>query len=122
MARRLERGEVRLYRFPRPDKERPVLILTRSAALEYLSRVTVAPITSTIRGVPSEVRLGPDDGMKQECCINLHNLVTVSQDGVGRRLARLGPNRMEAVCAALEFALGCHGWLGPGRPAWHLVP
>lgn len=109
MARGLERGEVRLYRFARPDKQRPVLILTRSSALRYLSRVTVAPITSAIRGVPSEVALGPDDGMKQECCVNLHNVVTVSQDDVGKRLARLTPRRMNAVCSALEFSLGCDG-------------
>ena len=107
MARRLERGEVRLFRFGRPDKQRPILILTRSSALRYLSRVTVAPITSTIRDVPSEVRLGPSDGMRQECCVNLHNLVTVSQDDVGRRLTHLTPARMEEVCAALEFSLGC---------------
>jgi mRNA interferase MazF len=109
VAGRLERGEVRLYRFARPDKQRPALILTRSSALRYLSRVTVAPITSAIRGVPSEVPLGPDDGMKHECCVNLHNLVTVSQDDVGRRLARLTSRRMDEVCAALEFSLGCDG-------------
>ena len=103
----LERGEVRLYRFAAPDKERPVLVLTRASALEYLSRVTVAPITSTIRGVPSEVVLGPEDGMKQACAVNLHNLVTVRQDGLGRRLTRLAPGRMREVCAALAFALGC---------------
>ena len=107
MARRLERGEVRLFRFGRPDKQRPVLILTRASALRYLSRVTVAPITSTIRGVPSEVPLGHEDGMKRSCAVNLHNLVTVSQDDVGRRLARLSDSRMREVCAALEFALGC---------------
>jgi len=107
VARRLERGEVRLYRFAPPDKQRPVLILTRSSALAYLSRVTVAPISSTVRGVPSEVALGLEDGMKQDCCVNLHNLVTVSQDAVGRRVARLSPERMRQVCAALEFALGC---------------
>jgi mRNA interferase MazF len=61
MAQRLERGEIRLYRFASPDKERPVVILTRGSAIRYLSRVTVAPITSTVRGVPSEVPLGPDD-------------------------------------------------------------
>jgi mRNA interferase MazF len=109
VAGRLERGEIRLYRFAAPDKQRPVLILTRSSALRYLSRVTVAPITSTIRGVPSEVPLGPDDGVKLACCVNLHNLVTVSQDALGRRLARLGPDRMDEVCTALEFALGCGG-------------
>ena len=87
MAGRLERGEVRLYRFPSPDKERPVLVLTRGSALGYLARVTVAPITSTIRGVPSEVALGTEDGMKQPCAVNLHNVVTVAKDGLGRRVA-----------------------------------
>ena len=108
MAGRLERGEVRLYRFPSPDKERPVLILTRgSAALGYLARVTVAPITSTIRGVPSEVALGIEDGMRQPCAVNLHNVVTVAKDGLGRRVAQLGTDRLRQVCAALAFALEC---------------
>ena len=107
MAGRLARGEVRLYRFPPPDKERPVLILTRRSALGYLARVTVAPITSTIRGVPSEVALGIEDGMKQPCAVNLHNVVTVATDGLGRRVAQLQPDRMRQVCAALAFALEC---------------
>ena len=107
MAGRLGRGEIRLFRFPAPDKQRPVLILTRGSALEYLSRVTVAPITSTVRGVPSEVVLGPEDGMKQVCAVNLHNVVTVPQAGVGRRLAQLTPPRLREVCAALAFAVGC---------------
>ena len=107
MAGRLERGEVRLYRFPSPDKERPVLILTRRSALGYLARATVAPITSTIRGVPSEVALGIEDGMKQPCAVNLHNVVTVAKNGLGRRVGQLGPDRMRQVCAALAFALEC---------------
>jgi mRNA interferase MazF len=109
MAGRLERGEIRLFRFARPDKQRPVLVLTRDSALRYLSKVTVAPITSTIRGVPSEVSLGPDDGMKRPCAVNLHHLVTVSREGMGRRLTRLGPRRMREVCTALGFSLGCEG-------------
>jgi mRNA interferase MazF len=109
LAGRVERGEVRLHRFPAPDNERPVLILTRSSALSYLSRATVAPITSTIRGVPSEVALGPEDGMKQPCAVNLHNVMTVNQENLGRRLAQVGPRRMREVCAALAFALGCDG-------------
>jgi mRNA interferase MazF len=107
VAGRLERGEVRLCRFASPDKERPVLVLTRRSALGYLARVTVAPITSTIRGVPSEVALGIEDGMKQPCAVNLHNVVTIAKDGVGGRLAQLGPDRMRQVCAALAFALEC---------------
>ena len=101
MAQRLERGEIRLYRFAPPDKERPVVILTRASAVRYLSRVTVAPITSTLRGVPSEVPLGPDDGMKQPCAVNLHNLVTVAQGHIGRRIAQLSESRMQEVCRAI---------------------
>ena len=107
MAGRLERGEVRLYRFPSPDKERPVLILTRRSALGYLARVTVAPITSTVRGVPSEVALRIEDGMKHRCAVNLHNVVTVAKNGFGRRVTQLGAERMRQVCAALAFSLEC---------------
>ena len=81
MAGRIERGEIRLYRFPEPDKERPVLILTRGSAIPYLSRLTVAPITPTIRGVPSEVALGTHEGMRQSCAANLHDIMTVGQKG-----------------------------------------
>jgi mRNA interferase MazF len=107
MAGRLRRGEIRLYRFPPPDKERPVLILTRDSAIGYLARVTVAPITSTVRGVPSEVALGDEDGMRQPCAVNLHNIVTVSKKHLGRRLAQLGRERMREVCRAIAFSLGC---------------
>ena len=86
-----------------------MLVLTRSSALEYLSRATVSPITSTIRGVPSEVPLGIDDGMKHPCAVNLHNVMTVSRENLGRRVASLSPERMRQVCAALAFALGCEG-------------
>jgi mRNA interferase MazF len=109
VAGRLERGEIRLCRLPPRDKERPVLILTRASAIPYLSRVTVAPITSTIRGVPSEVPLGPDDGMRQPCAANLHNLVTIDPKALGRQVAQLDPRRMREVCRALAFALGCDG-------------
>lgn len=109
MAGRIERGEIRLVRFPRPDKPRPVLVLTRDSALSYLSRVTVAPITSSIRDVPSEVLVGPDDGLKQPSAINLHNVLTIEKGIVGRRVARLGDEKMRAVCRALGFALGCEG-------------
>ena len=107
MAGGIERGDVRLFRFPAPDKQRPVLVLTRPSAINYLGRVTVAPVTSTIRGVPSEVALGTEDGMKQPCAVNLHNVVTVPKANLGRRVARIEDLRMQEVCAALAFALGC---------------
>lgn len=109
MAGRIARGEIRLVRFPAPDKSRPVLVLTRDSAIPYLSRVTVAPITSTIRAVPSEVIVGPDDGLKKPCAVNLHNVLTVNKDAVGRRVAQLGEDRMREVCLAMGFALGCDG-------------
>lgn len=107
MASGVARGDVRLFQFPQPDKHRPVVILTRDSAVGHLSTVTVAPITSTIRGVPSEVVLDEEDGMKAPCAVNLHNAITVSQARLGRRVARLSAWRMEQVCAALRFSLGC---------------
>ena len=107
MAARVGRGDVRLYQFAKPDKRRPVLVLTRDSALTFLSTATVAPISSTVRGVPSEVVLNEDDGMKTMCAVNLHNAVTVAQERLGRRVARLSPVRMAEICAALRFSLGC---------------
>jgi mRNA interferase MazF len=107
VAGTLNRGEVRLCRFAPPDKQRPVLVLTRDSAIGHLGTVTVAPITSTIRGVPSEVILDIDDGMKGRCAVNLHNAVTVAQARLGRRVANLSAGRMQEICAALRFSLGC---------------
>jgi mRNA interferase MazF len=107
MAGRIARGEVRLYSFAPPDKTRPVVILTRDSSIAYLSTATVAPITSSIRGVPSEVVLNEADGMKAPCAVNLHNAVTVSQDRLGKRVAQLSSPRMNEICAALRFSLGC---------------
>jgi mRNA interferase MazF len=107
MAARIARGDVRLFQFAPPDKRRPVVVLTRNSAIGYLSTVTVAPITSTIRGVPSEVALDEDDGMRAPCAVNLHNAVTVSQSRLGKRVALLRAERMNEICAALRFAIGC---------------
>ena len=106
MAGAIARGEIRLYGFARPDKRRPVVVLTRESAIGYLSSVTVAPITSTIRGVPSEVLLTEADGMKRPCAINLHNAVTVAKAHLGRRVAVLNTERLTEICSALAFALG----------------
>ena len=84
-----------------------MLVLTRGSAIDYLSRVTVTPITSSIRDVPSEVRVGPEDGLKQPSAVNLHNVITVSKEVVGRRVTQLGEAKMREVCRALGFALGC---------------
>jgi mRNA interferase MazF len=107
LASGIARGDVRLYHFAPPDKKRPVVVLTRDSVVGYLSTVTVAPITSTVRGVPSEVVLSEEDGMKTTCAVNLHHAVTVSQERLGKRVARLSVRRMNEICAALRFSLGC---------------
>ena len=107
MAGGIARGDVRLYQFALSDKRRPVVVITRDSAVTYLSTVTVAPITSTIRGIPSEVILDEQDGMKARCAVNLHNVITVSQQRLGKRVSQLSPRRMSEICSAVRFSLGC---------------
>ena len=99
-------GEVRWYRFTRPDKARPVLILTRDSILESLGQVTVAPITATIRDIPSEVLLTPADGLPRDCAVNLDHVQTVAKGRIGAVVATLPRHRMTEIRAALLFALG----------------
>jgi mRNA interferase MazF len=101
----VRRGEVRWYRFSPPDKKRPVLILTRDSVLEYLGEVTVAPITSTIREIPSEVRLDKEDGLLQECVLNCDHLQTVSKGRLGPLVATLSAVKMREMARAVAFAL-----------------
>jgi mRNA interferase MazF len=102
----MKRGEVRWYRFSRPDKKGPVLLLTRDSALEFPGEVTVAPVTSTVRDIPSEVVLTTDDGMPRDCAINLDHVQTVSRGRLGGVVTTLGAKRMSEVRSALLFALG----------------
>jgi mRNA interferase MazF len=101
----MRRGEVRWYRFSRPDKRLPIVILTRSSILEYLGEVTVAPITRTIRDIPSEVVLTSQDGMAHECAVNCDHLQTVSRLKVGGLIATLDETKMVEVSRAVRFAL-----------------
>ena len=101
----MRRGEVRWYSFPRPDKKRPVVILTRDSIIEYLNEVTVAPVTTTVREIPSEVHLGPSDGMPRTCAINCDHLQTVAKSRIGAVITRLGPDRLEELRHAVGFAL-----------------
>ncbi len=101
----MNRGEIRWYRFKAPDKRRPVLILTRDSVIKYLGEVTVAPITSTIRDIPSEVYLGKEDGMPKECAINFDHIQTVSKSRIGPLIVKLPQHKLLAVRAAIRFAL-----------------
>jgi mRNA interferase MazF len=101
----MKRGEIRWYTFGRPDKKRPVLILTRNSVLVYLNEVTIAPITSTIRDIPSEVFLTETDGMFKDCAVNCDHLQTVAKGKIGSLITSLPPDRLAEVGKAVRFAL-----------------
>jgi mRNA interferase MazF len=101
----MRRGEVRWYKFSHPDKRRPVLILTRDSALDFLDEVTIAPVTGTVRDIPSEVALSEADGMPRTCAVNLDHIQTVSKGKIGALITTLSTDRMAQVRQALRFAL-----------------
>ena len=101
----MKRGEIRWYRFKAPDKNRPVLILTRDSIMEYLCEVTVAPITTTIRNIPSEVLLSKNDGMPKDCVINFDHIQTVSKGKIGLLITSLSLEKLQEVQEAIVFAL-----------------
>lgn len=103
----MRRGEVRWYTFQAPDKRRPVLILTRDSALAFLTGVMVAPLTTTVRDIPTETLLTPaEDGVGAVCAVNLDNVQTVQRDRLGPLITVLTPSRMREVEQALLFAVG----------------
>lgn len=101
----MKHGEIRWYKLVRPDKKRPILIPTRDSVLEYLGEVTVAPITSTVRNIPSEVFLSKADGMPLDCAVNCDHLQTVSKGKIGSLITSLFPAKMVDVGRAIRFAL-----------------
>ena len=101
----MRRGEIRWYKFQPPDKNRPVLILSRDPVIEYLEEVTIAPVTTTIRDIPSEVLLTKADGLPRECVVNCDHLQTVSKGKIGPLIAMLSRSRMAEVAEAVSFAL-----------------
>jgi mRNA interferase MazF len=102
----VKRGEVRWYKFAKPDKKRPIVILTRDSTLEFLGEVTIAPITSTIRDIPTEVLLTREDGMPRDCAVNLDHIQTVAKGKIGPLITTLSSVKMSELKSALLFALG----------------
>jgi mRNA interferase MazF len=101
----MKRGEIRWYRFARPDKKRPVLILTRNSIIDHLDEVTIAPVTSVVRDIPSEVPLGQEDGLPRECAVNCDHLQTVAKARLGGLVTTLSRPRLADVSKAISFAL-----------------
>ncbi len=89
------------------DKVRPVLVLTRAWVAPRLSRVLVAPLTTTVRGIPCEVPLGPREGVGRGCVANLDNTQLVESDQLLEQFGAVHPDRWHEVCAAMAHVLGC---------------
>lgn len=106
MGRAVKQGDIYWYTFRAPDKRRPVLILTRDSAIPYLTGLTVAPVTTNVRDIPTEVVLTPADGMPADCAVNLDNIQTIRKAGLGADITHLSPALMREVRAGVEFALG----------------
>jgi len=109
MAQGLAWGDVRLVELGPPDKRRPVVILTRSSAIPFLNAVTVAPVTRTVRGIPTEIVLGQESGLKETSAACLDAVQTVSKRRIGRYLGAVPACRKAELRAALLFALELDG-------------
>lgn len=102
----MKQYEVWWAELPEPIGTRPVVLLTRDAAHEYLHRVLAVEVTSRVRGIPQEVALGPREGLPQRCVANLDNLRAVPKAALRKRAGRLGARRVDELKRALGYALG----------------
>ena len=92
----------------RPNgKPRPYLVLTRDAAIPVLRKILVAPVTSTVRAIPTELPLGPDEGLRMECVASFDNVYAIRKAYLTRRMGALGQERRHEVCLALAAAVDC---------------
>ncbi len=88
----------------RLDKTRPVVVLTRELVRPHMARVAVAPITTTVRGLSTEVPLGPANGLEHVCVVSCDNIVTVPKSALGRQIGYLLPTQEAALTAAIHAA------------------
>ncbi|MDQ3350469.1 MAG: type II toxin-antitoxin system PemK/MazF family toxin [Actinomycetota bacterium] len=102
----IHRGDVWWADVP-GDKRRPVLVVTRERFVPKLNALLVAPVTSTVRGIPTEVPMSPDDGMPRACAANFDNTFTLGRDRFDARITSLPPARLDEICEAYRFAGGC---------------
>ena len=100
---------MRAIHLARLDKTRPALLLTRELVLPYLSRVTVAPITSTVKGLGSEVPVGRENGLDVASVVSCDNVTTIPRVNLGRQIGNLRPEQEDELRAALIYAFGLLG-------------
>lgn len=101
----MERGEVWWARLPPPIGVRPVLLLSRNEAYRFRRSATIALITSAIRDIPVEVRLGAEDGMPRPCVVNCDSVHTIPLSLIDHRITALSASKLDLVAAAVRFAL-----------------
>jgi mRNA interferase MazF len=89
------------------DKQRPVVVLTRDPLGRHLRSVIVGPVTSTVRGLSTEVALGPEDGARVASVVNLDNLQLLDRRRLVRRVGRVRPEALRRICDAAAVAIGC---------------
>ena len=101
----MRRGEVWWAELPLPAGRRPVVLLSRDAAYRVRTSVTIAIVTRTMRGIPSEVLLDRQDGMPEKCVVNLDDILTIPKNRLAERITTLSSHKMTAVGRAIFFAL-----------------
>ena len=102
----MKRGEVWWANLPAPVGKRPVVLLSRDEAYPVRSAVTVAEVTTRIRGIPVEVELGPEDGLPKRCVVNLDTIATVRKEVLTERITLLQKDKIDQIEDAIKFALG----------------
>lgn len=102
----MRRCEVWWADLPPPAGRRPVVLISRDEAYLVRSQVTVAPVTTSRRGIPVEVDLGPEDGLPKRCVVNLDSALTISKSDLEECIALLHPKKIKQIDTALRFALG----------------
>jgi len=101
----MRRGEVWWAELPAPLGRRPVVLLSRDEAYAIRNAITVAEVTTTMRGIPVEVALGPEDGLTKRCVANLDTIVTIRKELLAERITILRNDRIEQINIAIKFAL-----------------
>ena len=101
-----ERGDVWFADVP-GDKRRPVVVLTRSSILPRLTTILVAPVTTRVREIPTEVPLGSSHGLPRRCVANFDNILPLPKEKLVEHVGRLGAMEMRRACAAARFAIQC---------------
>jgi mRNA interferase MazF len=101
-----ERGDVWFADVP-GDKRRPVVVLTRTSVLPRLTTILVAPVTTRVRQIPTEVALGPAQGIARQCVANFDNILPLPKERLIQQVGRLGPPELRRACSAARFAIQC---------------